>query len=418
MFSQGRNNKVVALVLFFLGVGYFSYAIDRYAFSFLVPNIAAAFAIPLSLSGLLGTIFLYGQIAGSIPAGFFQARYGYKFTLSVGIGVATFGIFLTAIAVNTNFIVVARIITGIGEGFWNVAIVLALANIFYNRKGTGVGISQNFFGVGLFFGPFLASLILDSTNQWRDVFYIFALTGAIGTALVLFGAKRSYIDPERVKKGTFKPINKTDTSKIDFSIFRNWRVYIPVLLFSLYEIGFWGWTISVSTYLEHVLKFPVVTAGFLAGADGISIMALSWLTGFFGDKFGRRWAFVLGGAAQGVVAVIAYSFFTGFYTFLLLALIFGFFTIMIYITIYSYIAENFGKKNASVVTGITFAVGLIFAGYMGKIMFDFIGYYGWSLAAFYLIGITSFLIAVIGGIFGTPIKRKQITTIDTDSAQM
>ncbi|MEM3671063.1 MAG: MFS transporter [Thermoprotei archaeon] len=400
-----KINKTIVLVLVCLGVAYFSYAIDRFAFSFLVPNVSAAFSIPLSLSGLLGTIFLYGQIAGSVPAGFFLSRYGYKYTLSVGIGVATLGVFLTAAAINTTFVLVARILTGIGEGFWSVSIVLTLANIFASRRGIGVGISQNFFGVGLFFGPFLAGLILNATNLWRDVFYIFGVIGSVGTLLIVLVVKRRYTDPEKADAHALNTHHESAKDKLDLTIFRSYMTYIPVVLLALYEVTFWGWTISVSSYLENVLRFNVVTAGFLAGADGISILGLSWLAGYFGDRFNRRWAFAVGGVVQGVVAVIAYSTFPGFYSFLCLALLFGFFTIMIYVAIFAHISETFRKKDASVVTGITFGVGLVFAGSIGKIMFDFISRFGWSAASVYLIGIPSFAMAVLGLLFIRPVTH-------------
>ena len=396
MLSSTKRDALFYATLIFLAIGYFSYSIDRYAFAFLVPNIAKALAMPLAVSGLLGTIFLWGQLGAATPAGLFMGKYGYKYTLSIGIGIATLGIFLTGIAQDASLIVLARIVTGIGEAFWNVAIVLTLANLFAGHKGSGVGLSQNFFGLGLFFGPVLGGYILSSTGDWRSVFYVFALIGTLGTVLVLFGVKRKRVDESK----TMEVASAAPTvSKKE--VLRNWRMYVPVALFALYEIGFWSWTVSVSTYLQKALSFDPKTAGFLAGADGLTILALSWLAGYYGDRFGRRTAFLTGGVIQGLMGILAYSITSSFWVFLVWALIFGFFSIMIYINIFAYIADHFDKATSGFVTGVTFTVGLLFAGYIGFVMFDFKALYGWSIAATALIGVSSFVLAGLGGALGS-----------------
>jgi MFS family permease len=399
MLSTSKRDATFYLTIIFLAVGYFSYSIDRYAFAFLVPEIAKAFSMPLTLSGLLGTIFLWGQLVASTPAGLFMGKYGYKYTLSIGIGIATLGILLTGIAQDTTLVVLARIVTGVGEGFWNTAIVLTLATLFKGHKGSGVGLSQDFFGAGLFFGPFLGGYILSTTGDWRQVFYTFALIGTLGTIMVVFGVRRKRIDEFKVAESLDAPSPRISRS----AVLRDWRIYVPVVLFSLYEIGFWSWTISVSTYLKG-LGFDPATAGFLAGADGLAILALSWLAGYYGDKFGRNTAFVTGGLLQGIVGIIAYAFGGSFWVFLVEALVFGFFTIMIYINIFAYIAQTFDRVTASFVTGVTFTVGLIFAGYIGFLMFDMKALYGWPVAATALIGVSSFVLAILGGVLGKTSK--------------
>ncbi len=123
--------------------------------------------------------------------------------------------------------------------------------------------------------------------------------------------------------------------------------------------------------------------------------------GYYGDKFGRRAAFVTGGLIQGILGVVLYtSFASSFWVFLPVTFVWGAITIMIYTNVFAYIADNFDKTSAPFVTGVTYAVATIPTGYVGYWMFDLANLYGYSIAAAILIGVLSFALAIIGGTFG------------------
>lgn len=378
-----------------LGAGYAVYSVDRYAFTFLTPTVASNLTIPIATVGLLGTIFLWGQIAASLPASLFMVRHGFRPTLIVGLAVTTIGVFATGLTSDTITIGVARIVTGIGEGFWNVAIVLAFVGVFSNRKGFGAGLSQTFFGVGILGGPILAGSILALTGNWRDVFYALSALGFVVCILISVLTKQGQLDEPSFTEGQ-RTTMRAVLQAIGKELRKSRSATLTLIVgFTLFEIAFWSYAVLVSTYLETGLGLNPATAAFFAGADGIAIVFLGWWAGSVGDLTGRGRAIAMGGAVQGVTGVLIFSIGSNEVALFALALVFGVSLIICYSSIFAAIASQFQPETARFMAGLVISLGLIPAGYIGYAGFAVRGWFGWSATAGLLIGLPSFAMALI-----------------------
>ncbi len=108
--------RVHVLILVLVALGALFDAIEQYNVGLAAPLIAAHFALSKAQVGLLTTLTFAGMAVGSLIAGVTGDRYGRRVTYMYNLVLYTLGALLAAFAPGYGWLLVARLIVGIGLG--------------------------------------------------------------------------------------------------------------------------------------------------------------------------------------------------------------------------------------------------------------------------------------------------------------
>lgn len=107
-----------------------------------------------------------------IPGGRLAATFGQRRILFWGIGLFMGGSFLAAASHSISWIIVGRVIQGIGGAFYSPAVyALTFSIVPKHQQGMAMGIFSGLSGLGLAAGPSFASFFLTHLS-WHWIFYI------------------------------------------------------------------------------------------------------------------------------------------------------------------------------------------------------------------------------------------------------
>ncbi len=156
----------------------------RMALSALLPPIMEEFRLTYAQAGFLSSALFYAYAAMQLPAGLLGDRLGRKRMLVGGLVLGAAAAAFTGLAGTVTMLFVARLVTGLSQGFLfsNDRVIIA-ATTPPAKMALGQGISFSGPGLGTTLGLFLAG-VLGSVLPWRGVFLIFALPPLLAALLV------------------------------------------------------------------------------------------------------------------------------------------------------------------------------------------------------------------------------------------
>jgi len=156
----------------------------RMALGALLPPIIQELALSYAEAGFLSTAFFYAYMAMQFPAGVLGDRFGRKRTLITGLVLGALAAVATGFAGSFVALFLARLLTGISQGFLfsNDRVIIA-ATTPKGKMALGQGISFSGAGLGTTLGLLLAGA-LGVIVPWRSVFILFALPPLLAAILI------------------------------------------------------------------------------------------------------------------------------------------------------------------------------------------------------------------------------------------
>lgn len=138
--------------------------------------------------GLLMTLFSSGFVAGSLLAGVF-IRFKSK-TLILNLGILLQVLFLAVFPFSNSFALMLAVyfIIGISGGMIETLVSLILSELNKEHAGYYLNISQVFFGIGAFIGPYISSIAVKSGLDWQISYYFLVFLALL--SLVIFSILR------------------------------------------------------------------------------------------------------------------------------------------------------------------------------------------------------------------------------------
>jgi MFS family permease len=156
----------------------------RMALSALLPPIMEEFGLTYAQAGLLSSALFYAYAGMQLPAGVLGDRLGRKRMLIAGVLLGAAASAFTGLAGSLTLLFVARLVTGVSQGFLfsNDRVIIA-ATTPREKMALGQGISFSGPGLGTTLGLFLAGA-LGTMLPWRGVFLVFALPPLLAALLL------------------------------------------------------------------------------------------------------------------------------------------------------------------------------------------------------------------------------------------
>lgn len=135
------------------------------------------------LQGFILAAFYVGYVLTHVPGGVFASKYGGKYTLIVGMCVASFFTLITPVCVEAGgapALISLRIIIGLGEGviFPSCAALISSWTPLTDRGKIGT-LTYSGAQIGSIFGSLMSGWLLANYDGWGSVFYFFGIFGIV-----------------------------------------------------------------------------------------------------------------------------------------------------------------------------------------------------------------------------------------------
>ena len=320
-------NGYLLLVVLGVSVAQMLDGMDFQSTSFALPLIVREFKLTPTQAGTLGSTTNLGIMIGSLISGFLSDRFGRRPILQWVLFTYSFGTLLSAIAGSYQFLLLARLIAGLGIGAEHPVAVALLAEYSPKRlRHIIVPLSPWFYGIGWSLCALLATLIVPKFG-WRGIYWV-----GVTPALVILYVRRYMPESVRylLQRGRIQEAGETTRKIADKAGFADVELVPPEMAkaekkptlaeqlhslryfastaivlgffyvaFHIQNVGFNAWLPSIfvkqgftllRSYQFTTLSLVVVPIGQLGAM---------WLQ----DKMPRKWAVLL------IAAITSCSFF-------------------------------------------------------------------------------------------------------------
>ena len=139
--------------LLVMAVVYLVYAWDRVVVPVALVEVRAAYGLSVSSSSVIASVFTFGLALTALPAGLLVVRLGTERALVLGAVLFSLCTAYVPLGFGLTDLLGARIVAGIGEGFYNVAMYSFLAGLTMRYRGAAAGVATTLFGLGMLTGP-------------------------------------------------------------------------------------------------------------------------------------------------------------------------------------------------------------------------------------------------------------------------
>ena len=276
----------------------------------------------------IATAYLLAVAVGLIPAGKVADIHGRKKVFSAGLVIYTFGATIAAFATSASWLILCRVIQGLGAGMFVTTGMAILTSVFPPRKrGRVIGIYVAAVYVGLSAGPFIGGMLTQQFG-WRSIFLLMFPLGLGSVAITLGFLKGEWKDDRQqhfditgsviyaiailalvygasvlpsvtgcllVPAGLrglvvfFMHQRRTPFPVFDVSLFVENRTFTFSSLAALlnYSATF-AVTFLMSLYLQYIKGLPPQTAGALLMAQPVMMAVFSPIAGRLSDRIQPR----------------------------------------------------------------------------------------------------------------------------------
>ncbi|MGV8083725.1 MAG: nitrate/nitrite transporter [Coriobacteriia bacterium] len=242
----------------------------------------------------------------AFPAAGLLNKLGVRTSLLIAGITMVIGSLMGSMATTVPFMLVSRVIEGMGYGFINVCGVAGVDRVMpKNVKGLAMGLFSITFPVGLILGQ-LGSPAIEAAFNWQTVWYFTAALDAVAAILIFF----FYAEPPREIEAVDPNASEAALRAAAARLKPNWRT--AILASIIYFVWSFVWAGGINgfypTFLQTELGVTPQFAGFMAAVPNIVVLVLSPLGGWLSDRLHtRKWPAVIGLIVLAIVLTFGFS---------------------------------------------------------------------------------------------------------------
>ncbi|PFN80197.1 MFS transporter [Bacillus sp. AFS076308] len=394
---------VFASVLF----TYFLIVSQRTAPGLISDQLMKDFNLTAATIGLLTSIQFLAYAGFQIPIGILSDRFGPNFFLIIGALLNGIGTLIYSLAPNAFFLLVARLLAGLGDAAIWVNLVLILSQWFKVREFVGLlGIA----GMAGSFGFLLATVPFSawiSLSGWRTPFFITGIVLVLSAVLLYFVLEKKskqLFKNYTVKVKQKKPREKTIVVlRRIFSSRQAWAAFFCHFGLVGTYVGFIGsWAVPYGMHVYDMTRSQssqLVMIGLIGALVGAPLT--SWISSRL-DSIKRPFIVVH------VIAFVSWLvlFFSGkppYYMLVIIFLLIGYGNGSSSLT-FAIVRKSFDMKEVGVVSGFANTGGFLSAVLLPSIFGKVLDHFHTSSASVgyhngFMIPVIFSLLGLIGGIF-------------------
>jgi EmrB/QacA subfamily drug resistance transporter len=344
------------LVLLVLCLGFFMILLDTTIVNIAIPSIIDDLKAPLDQIVWVLNAYILVYAVLLIVAGRVGDWIGPRLMFALGLAVFTIASALCGLAQDTNQLIAARVLQGVGGAMLTPQTLTIITSIFPpERRGAAFGVWGGVAGIAALAGPTFGGLIVTYTN-WRWVFEINVPIGVFAFAATflivpdLRPGRRQGLDPVGVVLATaglfLITFGLIEGQRYNWGAIYGWLTIpemigagvlvlvgfifwergqksplIPLSLFTdtNFSVANWisaavafamlGLFLPFVIYLQSVRGFTALQAGLTVAPMSLISMPVAPIAGWLTDKIGGKYILMLGtglfGIGMGAVTLIA-----------------------------------------------------------------------------------------------------------------
>src|SRR5487761_729802 len=339
MAESRRNPWIVLLVLV---TGFFMIMLDTTIVNVAIPAMSAGLNISLDqiLWVLNAYILVYAVLL--ITAGRLGDLYGQRNLFAAGLAIFTLASALCGISQDSNQLIAARVLQGVGGALLVPQTLAILTSLFPpERRGTAFGIWSGVAGLATLAGPTVGGAIVTYVN-WRWIFFVnvpIGIAALVATFIIvpdlrpgrrhgwdvlgiflatagLFGVVFGLIEGERFNWGQIGSYVITIPEVIGLGVvllvlFVIWERFqaeplVPLSLFEERNFAVANWIgasvafgmmslfLPIVIYLQSVRGFSALVAGLTLAPMSLTSMFVAPIAGRMADRIGGKYILLVG----------------------------------------------------------------------------------------------------------------------------
>ncbi len=261
----------------------------------IMPVLMQEFGLNTAGAGMLMSVFAITGFILALPAGLIMQRFGVKVTALISTGCVVLGSILGALATTSGFMLITRLIEGVGMGLIGVVAPAVISMWFPpEKRGGPMGIWATWVPVGMVLMFVLAPMI-NGAMGWRAVFWFSAIFAAVAFVLVFLFLKAPPM-PADAKGGPGGPPHgeAPDMKKA----LANKDIWLLGASFGLFNMALIAISTFYPTFLNTVKGLDMGQASLISAITMVVVIFSAPLAGILSDKIGSRkklftWPFII-----------------------------------------------------------------------------------------------------------------------------
>jgi PHS family inorganic phosphate transporter-like MFS transporter len=200
--DETRVTRAQLKIMFISGMGFFTDAYDLFVIGIVVSLLKPEWSLSTSQVSWLNSSTLLASAVGAIVFGRVADMLGRKRIYGFEVLILAIGALASAFAPNYTFLLVCRVVLGIGiGGDYPVSATIMSEYSGKRDRGKMVGLVFAMQGAGLIFGPLFASALLGSGVSDDYVWRILLAFGAVPGMAVFYMRRRIHETPRFAMAG-------------------------------------------------------------------------------------------------------------------------------------------------------------------------------------------------------------------------
>lgn len=255
--------------------------------------------------GFVVASYSISRIILEIPSGYISLRYGYYLPLSTGMLLMAAGSFLSAYAMYPFYLVIARMLIGLGSPLFFTTSLGFIVSLFEpHRRGRALGIFKAIQNIAAILGSIASGYVITSIGfRWG-----FIISGVLGSAALLILAIPSTI------RGNQDQMN--GGVEVSLSSIRSIVINRDILILCSATLAMFLMTSGIEStifpiYANEQLGYSYKEIGWFSGARAMGFVVSLVSMGSLSDRIGRRPVMLLG-LGLGTVTVFSLSIIVSF----------------------------------------------------------------------------------------------------------
>ncbi len=278
-----------------IATGWFLSTGAKLIYPAILPQLRDAFAFQFTTAGMLLSVLWVTYAIGQFPGGIIADRFGDGRVLAASIGLTAGTIAIVAVASTARVLFVTTAMLGLATALYGPTRHTILSNVYPDRLGTTIGITQAAGSVGHAVIPAVA-VAVATASTWRVGLGMVALpTALVAIAISVFVPARTTSEGEASSEQSH-----TSLRGIIAAVSRR-SVLLATSILLLVTFVWQGFTGFYPTYLVEVKGLDASLAALLFGLFFAAGVVFQLLIGEAADRLGSRRTLL----ATGPIVVLA-----------------------------------------------------------------------------------------------------------------
>jgi MFS transporter, FHS family, glucose/mannose:H+ symporter len=278
------SNKIFVNISLFFSMT--AFAIAYTVASPMLIEISQRLRVGIGEMGYSFSSYFVGFIAGSLISSFFVRKSNRRFYLIFFNSLISVSVFFLTFMFNFYLTLVLFLFIGISGGFIESQVSFLMIELNRKSEGLFMNLSQVFFGIGAFAGPFLFILTLKAGIDWK---YAFAISAGICLINLLYLLFIDITAIERDAHNKSQAEIKKTAGKVNLRLTEDTSSGKVIFLLSMLVIFFYvsaesGISIWVPAFLRINKSFSEILSGEILSFFWLATVIGRVLIGFLSKK--------------------------------------------------------------------------------------------------------------------------------------